>query len=76
MVNNPYWQIMENSSRNFSEIFISQVVTQAIFLENSTIFFEISHNRFGFKKHTVEFLMLHDLFAKLIDPLCKCMKSL
>ena len=25
----PYWQILENSSRNFSEIFIFRVVTQA-----------------------------------------------
>ena len=34
---NPYWQIMENSSRNFSEIFIFRVVTQAVLLENSSI---------------------------------------
>ena len=34
---NPYWQIMENSSRNFSEIFIFRVITQAVFLENSSI---------------------------------------
>ena len=27
---NPYWQIMENSFRNFSEIFIFRVVTQAV----------------------------------------------
>ena len=33
---NPYWQIMENSSRNFSEIFIFRVVTQAVLLENSS----------------------------------------
>ena len=40
---NPYWQIMENSSRNFSEIFIFRVVTQAVLLENSSnFFFEIS----------------------------------
>ena len=31
---NPYWQIMENSFRIFSEIFIFRVVTQAILLEN------------------------------------------
>ena len=37
---NPYWQIMENSSRIFSEIFIFR--TQAVLLENSSIFFEIS----------------------------------
>ena len=28
---------MENSSRNFSEIFILRVVTQAVLLENSSI---------------------------------------
>ena len=39
---NPYWEIMENSSRNFSEIFIFRVVTRAVLLENSSIFFEIS----------------------------------
>ena len=33
---NPYWQIMENSSRNFSEIFIFWVVTQTVLLENSS----------------------------------------
>ena len=30
-------QIMENSSRIFSEIFIFRVVTQAVLLENSSI---------------------------------------
>ena len=39
---NTYWQIMENSSRNFSEIFIFWVVTKAVLLENLSIFFEIS----------------------------------
>ena len=40
---NPYWQILENSSRNFSEICIFWVVTQAVLLENSSNFFsEIS----------------------------------
>ena len=40
---NPYLQILENSSRNFSEIFIFWVVTQAVLLENSSRqFFEIS----------------------------------
>ena len=34
---NPYLQILENSSRNFSEIFIFWVVTQAVLLENSSI---------------------------------------
>ena len=34
---NPYWQIMENSSRKFSEMFIFRVVTQAVLLENSSI---------------------------------------
>ena len=34
---NPYWQIMENSSGNFTEIFIFRVVTQAVLLENSSI---------------------------------------
>ena len=33
---NPYWQIMENSSRNFSEIFIFRVVTQTVSQENSS----------------------------------------
>ena len=33
---NPFWQIMENSSRILSEIFIFQVVTQASLLENSS----------------------------------------
>ena len=36
-MHNPYWQIMENSSRNFSEIFIFRVVIQAVLLENSSI---------------------------------------
>ena len=36
---NPYWQIMENSSGNFSQIFIFRVVTQAVLLENSSIRF-------------------------------------
>ena len=36
---NPYWQIMENSSRNFPKIFIFWVVTQAVLLENSSSFF-------------------------------------
>ena len=36
---NPYWQILENSSRNFSKIFIFWVVTQAVLLENSSSFF-------------------------------------
>ena len=40
---NPYLQILENSSRIFSEIFIFWVVTQAVLLENSSRqFFEIS----------------------------------
>ena len=35
---------MENSSRNFSEIFIFRVVTQAFLLENSSIrFFDWNH---------------------------------
>ena len=34
---NPYWQIMENSSRNFSQICIFRVVTQPVLLENSSI---------------------------------------
>ena len=34
---NPCWQIMENSSSNFSEIFIFRVVTQAVLLENTSI---------------------------------------
>ena len=34
---NPYWQIMENSSKNFSKIFIFRVVTQAVLLVNSSI---------------------------------------
>ena len=34
---NPYWQIMENSSRNFSEVFNFRVITQAVLLENSSI---------------------------------------
>ena len=37
IVINPYWQIMENSSRNFPEIFIFRVVTRAVSLENSSI---------------------------------------
>ena len=36
---NPYLQILENSSKNFSEIFIFWVVTQAVLLENSSSFF-------------------------------------
>ena len=41
---NPYWQIMENSSGNFTEIFIFRVVTQAVLLENSSIhFFDWNH---------------------------------
>ena len=34
---NPYWQIMENSSRNLSEVSIFRVVTKAVLLENSSI---------------------------------------
>ena len=34
-----YWQILENSSRNFSKIFIFRVVTQTVYLENSSNFF-------------------------------------
>ena len=62
---NPYWQIMENSSRNFSEIFIFRVVTQAVLLENSSIknpeylfnFFDswASHRPFYWKTHPFEF---------------------
>ena len=37
MALNPYWQIMENSSRNSSEIFILRVLTQAVLLENPSI---------------------------------------
>ena len=44
---NPYWQIIENSSRNFSEIFIFRMVTQAVLLENSSIRF------FWLKPYTV-----------------------
>ena len=36
---NHYWQFMENSSRNISEIFIFRVVTQTVLLENSSIRF-------------------------------------
>ena len=36
---NPYCQILENSSRNFSKIFIFRVVTQTVYLENSSNFF-------------------------------------
>jgi len=41
---NPYWQIMEKSSRNFSEIFIPRVVKQAVLLDNSSIWiFDWNH---------------------------------
>ena len=41
---NPYWQIMENSSRIFSKIFNFRVVTQAVLLENWSIrFFDWNH---------------------------------
>ena len=40
---NPYWQIMENSFRNFPDIFIFRVVRQVVLLEKSSnFFFEIS----------------------------------
>ena len=39
IVFNPYCQILENSSRNFSKIFIFRVVTQTVYLENSSNFF-------------------------------------
>ena len=34
---NPYCQILENSSRNFSKIFIFRVMSQTVHLENSSI---------------------------------------
>jgi len=40
---NPYLQILENSSRNFSEIFIFWVVTQAVPPENSSRHFSKFH---------------------------------
>ena len=69
---NPYWQIMENSSRNFSEIFIFRVVTQAVLLENSSIknheylfsfFFNsgASHRPFYWKTHPAQ--MLHIIYG-------------
>ena len=36
---NPYCQILENSSRNFSKILIFRVMTQTVYLENSSNFF-------------------------------------
>ena len=36
---NPYGQILENSSRNFSKIFIFRVMSQTVYLENSSNFF-------------------------------------
>ena len=36
---NPYCQILENSSRNFSKIFNFRVMTQTVYLENSSNFF-------------------------------------
>ena len=44
---NPYWQIMENSSRNFSGIFIFRVVTQTVLLDNSSI------RIFGLKQYMI-----------------------
>ena len=40
---NPYWQIVENSSGNFSEIFIFRAGTQAVLLENSSMKNHVYH---------------------------------
>ena len=36
---NPYWQILENSSRKFSEISVFRVVTQVDFWKTEPVFF-------------------------------------
>ena len=54
---NPYLQILENSSRNFSEIFIFWVVTQAVLLENSSSqFFKSFFNLFKLRQKKPLFL--------------------
>jgi len=42
---NPYWQILENSPRNFSEIQFFQGVTQADFWKTRLYLHEFARNR-------------------------------
>ena len=64
---------MENSSRNFSEIFIFWVVTQAVLLKNSSIkimstysvFFNsgASHRPFYWKTHPFQFCIVAQIYS-------------
>ena len=59
---NPYCQILENSSRNFSKIFIFRVVTQTVYLENSSNFF----SKFQFWGRELDRLpgkLIHSIFS-------------
>ena len=67
---NPYLQIMENSPRNFSEIFIFRVVTQTVLLENSSNFFRTfnsgaSHRPFCWKTHPFDFFARNHLLIQV-----------
>ena len=64
---NPYWQILENSSRNFSEISVLRDVTYADFWKIPPIFFR----NFNFRSQT-HFWKMYPLLAnpgKLIQKL-------
>ena len=59
---NPYGQIMENSSRNFSK-FEFWGATQAVLLENSSIFFKIwILGRHGLENSVIK---NHEFFSKI-----------
>ena len=68
---NPYWQILENSSRNFSKILIFWVVRQAVLLENSSSFFfrnlnsGASHRPFYWKTHPLKIMDTYSVFLIL-----------
>ena len=63
---NPYWQIMENSSKFFSEIFIFRVVTQAILLENSSIRIFLTEKWSGF---STKCFLLYEFSSKTVSEI-------
>ena len=67
---NPYWQIMENSSRIVPEIFIFRVVAPAVLLENSSIknYVLLTYSVFLYEIFYRKILKIPDLFIESSLP--------
>ena len=65
---NPYWQILENSSRNFSEISVFRGVTQTDFWKTHPVFFR----NFNFRGVSrIDFWKIHpSIFCEYLFSFC------